>query len=31
MVLDDKVQEVGRLFLDAGIKILAAEGLVEVT
>lgn len=30
VVLDDKVEEVGRLFLDAGIEILATEGLVEI-
>ena len=29
MVLDDKVQQVGGLLLDAGIKLFAVEGLVN--
>src|SRR3989338_3331374 len=29
MVLDDKVQQIGGLLLDAGIKLLAVEGLVN--
>jgi len=29
MVLDDEVQQVGGLLLDAGIKLLAVEGLIN--
>jgi hypothetical protein len=29
MVLDDKVQQVGGLLFDAGIKLLAVEGLID--
>ena len=29
MVLDDEVQQVGGLLLDAGIQLLAVEGLID--
>ena len=30
VVLDNKVKKMGRLFLNAGIKVLAAKGLVDI-
>ena len=29
MIFDDKIEEMGRLFLNAGIEVLAAEGLMD--